>query len=289
MRLAFFGDVVGRSGREGLGRHLPALRRRLSLEFVTVNAENAAAGFGITENTARELFEAGADCLTLGNHSWDQKEALTFIVREPRLIRPLNYPALSDAPGRGAQLFTTDLGRRVLVINLLGRVHMDPLDDPFAAVDRELEACPLGVAADAIVVDMHCEATSEKMAMGHFCDGRASLVVGTHTHVPTADQQVLPGGTAYMTDAGACADYDSVIGNQKEEPLRRFTTRISQGRFKPAEGEATICGLFVETDEATGLARRIEPIRLGGRLTQTEPQVEAVKASGPRVSAARAH
>ena len=278
MRLAFFGDVVGRSGREGLARHLPPLRRRLGLEFVAVNAENAAAGFGITENTARELFAAGADCLTLGNHSWDQKEALTYIVREPRLIRPLNYPALSDAPGRGAQLFTTELGRRVLVINLLGRVHMDPLDDPFAAVDRELEACPLGAAADAIVVDMHAEATSEKMAMGHFCDGRASLVVGTHTHVPTADQQVLPGGTAYMTDAGACADYDSVIGNQKEEPLRRFTTRISQGRFKPAEGEATVCGLYLETDEVTGLARRIEPIRLGGRLTQTTPQVEVVKA-----------
>ena len=278
MRFAFFGDVVGRSGRDGLADHLPDLRRRLALEFVIVNAENAAHGFGISENTARELFNAGADCLTLGNHAWDQKEALTYIVREPRLIRPLNYPALSDAPGRGAQLFTTELGRRVLVINLLGRVHMDPLDDPFAAVDRELEACPLGAAADAILVDMHCEATSEKMAMGHFCDGRASLVVGTHTHVPTADQQVLPGGTAYMTDAGACADYDSVIGNQKEEPLRRFTTRISQGRFKPAEGEATVCGLYLETDEVTGLARRIEPIRLGGRLTQTTPQVEVVKA-----------
>jgi metallophosphoesterase (TIGR00282 family) len=278
VRLAFFGDVVGRSGREGLATHLAGLRRRLGLEFVIVNAENAAAGFGITENTARELFNAGADCLTLGNHSWDQKEALTYIVREPRLIRPLNYPAFADAPGRGVQLFTTDRGHHVLVVNLLGRVHMDALDDPFAAVDRELEACPLGVAADAIVVDMHAEATSEKMAMGHFCDGRASLVVGTHTHVPTADHQILPGGTAYQSDAGACADYDSVIGNQKDEPIRRFTTRISQGRFKPAEGEATVCGLYLETDPATGLARRIEPIRVGGRLSQTVPQVEAVSA-----------
>lgn len=278
MRLAFFGDIVGRSGRDGLAAHLPALRRRLGLEFVVVNAENAAAGFGITENTAKDLFDAGADCLTLGNHAWDQKEALTYIVRESRLIRPLNYPPLSDVPGRGAQLFTTERGRRVLVTNLLGRVHMDAMDDPFAAVDNELEACPLGAAADAIIVDMHCEATSEKMAMGHFCDGRASLVVGTHTHVPTADQQILPGGTAYMTDAGACADYDSVIGNQKDEPLRRFTTRISQGRFKPAEGEATVCGLYLETDDATGLARRIEPIRVGGRLTQTVPQVETVRA-----------
>jgi metallophosphoesterase (TIGR00282 family) len=278
MRFAFFGDVIGRSGRDGLAEHLPALRRRLGLEFVVVNAENAAAGFGVTESTARELFEAGADCLTLGNHAWDQKEALTYIVRESRLIRPLNYPALADAPGRGAQLFETDAGRRILVVNLLGRVHMDSLDDPFAAVDRELEACPLGVVADAVVVDMHAEATSEKMAMGHFCDGRASLVVGTHTHVPTADAQILPGGTAYQTDAGGCCDYDSVIGNDKEEPLRRFTTRISSGRYKPASGPATVCGVFVETDPATGLARRIEPIRVGGRLSQTVPLVDVVAA-----------
>ncbi|HUO12899.1 MAG TPA: TIGR00282 family metallophosphoesterase, partial [Caulobacteraceae bacterium] len=172
----------------------------------------------------------------------------------------------------------TDSGRRVLVTNLLGRVHMDALDDPFAAVDRELEACPLGAAVDAIIVDMHAEATSEKMAMGHFCDGRASLVVGTHTHVPTADGQILPGGTAYQTDAGACADYDSVIGNEKDEPLRRFTTRISGGRFKPAEGEATVCGLYLETDDASGLARRIEPIRIGGRLSQVVPSVERISA-----------
>jgi len=278
MRFAFFGDVVGRAGRDGLAEHLPHIRRRLGLDFVIVNAENAAAGFGITEATARELFDAGADCLTLGNHSWDQKEALTYIVREPRLIRPANYPPFADAPGRGAQLFETQSGRRILVINALGRVHMDALDDPFAAVDRELESAPLGAVADAVVVDIHAEATSEKMAMGHFCDGRASLVVGTHTHVPTADAQILPGGTAYQTDAGACADYDSVIGNQKEEPLRRFTTRISGGRYKPAEGPATVCGVFVETHDSTGLARRIEPIRVGGRLSQTLPNLEAVEA-----------
>ncbi len=272
MRLAFFGDVVGRSGREGLADHLPALRRELDLEFVAVNAENAAGGFGVTEATAKELYAAGADCLTLGNHAWDQKEALTYIEREPRLIRPLNYPALARAPGRGAMLHETERGGRVLVINLLGRVNMDALDDPFAAVDRELDACPLGEAADAIIVDIHAEATSEKMAMGHFCDGRASLVVGTHSHVPTADAQILPGGTAYQTDAGACADYDSVIGNQKDEPLRRFTTRISGGRYKPAEGPATVCGVFVETDAKTGLALRVEPIRVGGRLRPTRPK-----------------
>ena len=278
MRIAFFGDVVGRSGRDGIADHLPGLRRRLGLDFVVINAENAAAGFGITENTARELFESGADCLTLGNHSWDQKEALTYIVREPRLIRPLNYPVLADAPGRGSQMFDVN-GRRVLVVNLLGRVFMDALDDPFAAVDRVLESSPLGMVSDVVIVDIHGEATSEKMAMGHFCDGRASLVVGTHSHVPTADAQILNGGTAYQTDAGACADYDSVIGNQKEEPLRRFTTRISGGRYKPAEGPATVCGVNLETDDRTGLARRIEPIRIGGRLKETVPVVETVGAA----------
>ena len=275
MRIGFFGDVVGRSGREGVAEHLPGLRRRLGLEFVVVNAENAAGGFGITEATAVELFAAGADCLTLGNHSWDQREALTYIVREERLIRPLNYPRLAQAPGRGAHLYETSDGRRVLVMNLLGQRNMEPiLDDPFSAVDRELEACPLGQACDAIIVDMHGDVTSEKMAMGHFCDGRASLVVGTHSHVPTADAQVLPNGTAYQTDAGACADYDSVIGNDKEEPLRRFTTRIPSARHKPAEGEATLCGVFVETDARTGLAVRVEPIRIGGRLIQAMPAVQ---------------
>lgn len=272
MRFAFFGDVVGRAGRDALAEHLPRLRRELEVEFVIINAENASAGFGLSENSARQLFDAGADCLTLGNHSWDQKEALTYIVREPRLIRPINYPPLADAPGRGANLFETQSGRRILVMNVLGLVHMASMDDPFAAVEKQLDACPLGMAADAIVVDMHAEATSEKMAMGHFCDGRATLVVGTHTHVPTGDAQILPHGTAYQTDAGACADYDSVIGMEKEEPLRRFTTRIGKERYRPASGPATICGVYVESDDRTGLATRIEPIRIGGRLSQSLPQ-----------------
>ena len=279
MRLAFFGDVIGRAGREALAVHLPALRRRLGLEFVVVNAENAAAGFGITAKTAEELFEAGADCLTLGNHSFDQREALTYIDREPRVLRPLNYPRLSQAPGRGAWMFDAPGGRRVLVMNVLGRVHMDSLDDPFSAVDAQLEACPLGMAADAIVVDMHCEATSEKMAMGHFCDGRASLVVGTHTHVPTADTQVLPGGTAYQTDAGGCCDYDSVIGMDKAEAVRRFASRLPGARFQPASGPATVCGVYVETDAGTGLALRAEPIRVGGRLAAHVPEPVVALAS----------
>ena len=253
MRFAFFGDVVGRSGRDGLAEHLPGLRRRLGLEFVIVNAENAAAGFGVTEATAKELFDAGADALTLGNHSWDQKEALTYIVREPRLIRPLNYSAFSEAPGRGAQLFETQSGRRILVINLLGRVYMDSLDDPFAAVDKELEACPLGAVADAIVVDIHAEVSSEKMAMGHFCDGRASLVVGTHTHVPTADAQILNGGTAYQTDAGMTGPYDSIIGIDKGIVLRRFLTGIPV-RMEAARGKVELHSVLVEVDEVTGKA-----------------------------------
>ncbi len=287
MRLAFFGDVIGSSGREGVVTRLPGLRRRLGLDFVIINAENAAGGFGVTEKIAHELFDAGADCLTMGNHTWDQREALTLLDREPRILRPLNYPPLSHAPGKGAYLYDAPGGRRVLVISLHGRVHMDALDDPFAAVDRELEACPLGVAADAIVVDMHAEATSEKMAMGAFCDGRASLVVGTHTHVPTADAQVLPGGAGYQTDAGGCCDYDSVIGMDKAEPVRRFSTRLPGARYTPASGPATVCGVFVETDDRTGLALRCEPIRVGGRLRPAMPQVEAgTSVSGSTLSLA---
>ena len=273
MRLAFFGDVVGSAGRDALALHLPALRRRLALEFIVVNAENAAGGFGLTEKIADQLFDLGVDCLTLGNHSWDQREALSFIGREDRLLRPCNYPRLSQAPGRGAFLYPAPGGRTVLVISALGRVHMDSLDDPFSAVDRELEQAPLGDVADAVIVDIHAEITSEKMAMGHFCDGRASLVVGTHTHVPTADAQVLPGGTAYQTDAGACADFDSVIGMGKEESVRRFATRMPGAKFTPAGGPGTACGVFVETDDRTGLAKRIEPIRIGGRLKPSVPEL----------------
>lgn len=270
MRLMFMGDIVGRSGRDALVAELPGLRRELGLDFVVINGENAAGGFGITAAICDDIFDAGADVITLGNHSWDQREALVHIEREPRLIRPVNYPA--GTPGRGATLVEAQSGARVLVVNALGRVFMEALDCPFDAVDRQISACPLSEAADAIIIDMHAEATSEKMAMGHFCDGRVSLVVGTHSHVPTADAQVLPGGTAYQTDAGMCGDYNSVIGMEKDEPLNRFTTRIPSGRFQPAMGPATLCGVFVETG-ADGLARRVEPVRIGGRLKQVLPEV----------------
>jgi hypothetical protein len=268
MHILFIGDVIGKPGRDAIAQELPALKAALSLDLVIANGENAAHGFGLTQAIAREFFALGIDVITTGNHWADQKEILSFIGDEDRILRPLNYP--KGTPGRGANLYQTRSGARVLVVNAMGRVFMDALDDPFAAVEAELVACPLGEAADAIVIDMHAEASSEKMAMGHFCDGRVSLVVGSHSHVPTADAQIFPGGTAYQTDAGACADYDSVIGMEKFQPVQRFITKMSSGRFSPATGPATMCAVFVETD-ARGLATRVEPVRLGGRLKQTMP------------------
>jgi metallophosphoesterase (TIGR00282 family) len=269
MRMLFIGDVVGRSGRNIVLDRLPKLVAEWKLDLVVVNGENAAGGFGITEAIYNDLIDAGADAVTLGNHAWDQREALVFIERAPRLIRPVNYPA--GTPGRGAALVETKSGARALVINVMGRIFLDPLDDPFAAIERELSACPLKTGADAIVIDMHAEATSEKQAMAYFADGRASLVVGTHTHAPTADHRVLPSGTAFISDVGMTGDFDSVIGMNKEEPLGRFVRRISQGKFEAANGPATLCGLAVETDDATGLALRVGSVRLGGVLEQARP------------------
>ena len=271
MKLLFLGDIVGRAARDAIVADMPGLRRDLDLDFVIVNGENAAGGFGITAQICNDLFDAGVDAITLGNHAWDQREALVHIAREPRLIRPINFP--KGTPGRGASLLETAKGERVLVINAMARVFMDPLDDPFSAIGDEIDACPLGEAADAIIVDFHGEATSEKMAMGHFCDGRASLVVGTHSHVPTADAQILPGGTAYQTDAGMCGDYNSVIGMEKDEPVSRFLSKIPSGRFTPALGPATLCGVYIETEPGTGLALRIEPLRVGGRLKRAMPSI----------------
>ena len=269
MRILFLGDVVGRSGRQAVIEQLPGLRERYALDFVVVNGENAAGGFGITEPILTELLDAGADVVTTGNHVFDQRETLVFIERQDRLLRPVNFPA--GTPGKGAGLFKTTTGADVLVVNAQGRVFMADLDDPFRAVERELEACGLKTGADAILIDFHAEATSEKEAMGHFVDGRATAVIGTHTHVPTADEQILHGGTAYISDAGMCGDFDSVLGMDKQEPLTRFLTKIPTGRFAPASGEATLCGVAIEVDDQTGLARAIAPLRLGGRLSQTEP------------------
>jgi hypothetical protein len=267
--LLFCGDIVGRPGRAAVADHLADLRKRLALDFVVANGENAAGGFGITGKICQELFEAGVDAITGGNHIWDQREILSYINGEPRLLRPQNFPA--STPGRGSGLFTAPKGRKVLVVSVMGRLFMDALDDPFACVERELAKHRLGAGAQAIILDVHAEATSEKMAMGHAVDGRVSLCVGTHTHVPTADTMILPGGTAYQSDAGMCGDYDSVIGMDKAVPIARFTRKLPTERLSVARGEGTLCAVFVETDDKTGLALRAEPVRVGGRLTETLP------------------
>jgi hypothetical protein len=269
MRLLFIGDVVGKPGRAIIQDRLPELRRRLKLDCVVVNGENSAGGFGITEEICQDLIDAGADAVTLGNHSWDQREALVFIERQPRLVRPVNYPA--GTPGRGAALIEIADGRRVLVVNVLGRLYMEALDDPFRAAEREVEACPLGAGCDAILIDMHAEATSEKQGMAYFLDGRASMVVGTHTHAPTADHRILPAGTAYQSDAGMTGNYQSILGMDRREPIRRWLEKTPGSRIEVAEGPGTICGLAVETDDATGLALKVAPLRVGAVLEETLP------------------
>ena len=278
MRLLFLGDIVGRSGRRAVLEQLPALRRRLDADFVIINGENAAGGFGITTKIAGELYEAGADCITTGNHVWDQRELIAEIDGDHRLLRPMNFP--QGTPGRGVTMLEARGGRRVMVINAMARLFMDPLDDPFAAVDAAVSEVAMPDDADAIVLDFHGEATSEKMSMGHFLDGRATLVVGTHSHVPTADAQILPGGTAYQTDAGMCGDYDSVIGMKKSAAMARFVTKMPGERLTPAESAATICGLLVDTDEKTGLASNVAPLRLGGRLRPEWPELGGPDAAG---------
>jgi 2',3'-cyclic-nucleotide 2'-phosphodiesterase len=269
MRLLFIGDVVGRPGRNIVQDRLPALRERFRLDCVVINGENAAGGFGITEEICSQLIDAGADAVTLGNHSWDQREAMVFIARQPRLVRPVNFP--QGAPGRGATLIDMKDGRRVLVVNALGRLYMDSLDDPFRAVEREVEACPLGQGCDAILIDMHAEATSEKQAMGYFLDGRVSVVVGTHTHAPTADHRILPHGTAYQSDAGMTGNYQSILGMDRHEPIRRWLEKTPGSRLEVAEGQGTMCGLAVETDDKTGLALNVAPLRVGAVLEETLP------------------
>lgn len=272
MRIAFFGDVVGRSGREILSSRLRNIRDNLKLDFVCINGENSAGGFGINEKVATELFDAGADCITLGNHEWDQRENLTLIERETRMLRACNYPPLTQPPGRGAQLFNVG-GFNILVVSVMGRLYMDSLDCPYSALEREVSACPLKDAADCIIVDVHAEATGEKQGIGHFLDGRVSLVVGTHTHVPTADQRILEHGTGYITDLGMCGDYDSVLGMNKEISVRRQSVRLPFMRHEPATGRGMACGVYAEIDNKTGLCTRIEPIRFGTGLVETIPTI----------------
>lgn len=273
MKLLYLGDVVGRAGRDAVVERLPQIRERLNLDFVVVNGENAAHGFGITPKICEEFYAAGVDVLTLGNHSWDQREIMPYIDSDPRLLRPLNYP--TGTPGKGVGVYALPRGRKVMVVQVMGRLFMDPLDDPFIAMERELTRVrlgPLGGGADAIIVDVHAEATSEKMALGHVADGRASLVVGSHSHIPTADLQILSGGTAYQTDAGMCGDYDSVIGMKKDAAIHKFVRKIPGERLSPADGPGTVCGVVVETDDRSGLAVKVGALRLGPRLAETWPE-----------------
>ncbi|MEM6971998.1 MAG: TIGR00282 family metallophosphoesterase [Pseudomonadota bacterium] len=270
MRVLFLGDIVGRAGRQAVMEAVPRLRAEWRLDAIVVNAENAASGYGLTKPIADSLLQAGVDVVTLGDHAFDQKDMLKHLDETRTILRPLNIAR--QAPGRGVTVVEVSRGRRLAVMVALGRVFMSrPYDDPFSALDAALKQYSPGGSVDAVIVEIHAEATSEKMAVGHWCDGRASLVVGTHTHVPTADTMIMSRGTAYQSDAGMCGDYDSVIGMDKGEPMRRFVTGMGAGRFKPSLGQATLAGVYLETDDRTGLATRVQAVRIGGKLAKAGP------------------
>ena len=270
MNILFLGDIVGRSGRDALAKHLPKIRVDLKLDFIVVNAENATAGIGLNVEHAKYILSLGVDCITLGDHAFDQREMLTYIQQEPRIIRPINFA--KTAPGNGSGIFNTASGKKVLVTQVLGQVFMKKnFSDPFSSLDVILNKHKLGIVCDAVLVDVHAEATSEKMAIGHWCDGRASLVIGTHTHIPTSDLQVLNKGTAYQTDAGMCGDYNSIIGMDRCEPMQRFVTGMSKGRFVPSSGTASICGVIAKIG-ASGFVEYVSPVRIGGSLEPVSPK-----------------
>ncbi len=272
MRLLICGDVVGKAGRDSVLTHIPRLRQELKLDFIVVNGDNAAHGFGINRKICDEFIAAGVDVITAGDHVWDQQETKSFIGQYPALLRPHNFP--SHTPGTGVRVYESFKGEKVLVMHLQAQVFMKyQLDNPFECAKQELAKHQLRGTVDAIIVDFHGEASSEKMAMGHFLDGKVSVVVGTHTHVPTADTMILPGGTAYQTDLGMCGDFNSVIGFDKRVPLAGFTDKMKTEKFEVATGEATLCGIYVETDPKTGLAKKVSPVRVGGRLQQIVPSI----------------
>ena len=255
MKILFIGDTVGKAGRAIVRQYLKPLQEEYRVDLTVLNCENAAAGFGITPKVADEFFDWGIDVLTSGNHIWDKKEIMPYLDKNSRILRPANYPV--DNPGKGVALLKTRSGEQAAVLNLQGRVFMPPTDDPFRVADAELAKLPKDVKV--IFVDMHGEATSEKVAMGWYLDGRVSAVVGTHTHIPTADETILPGGTAFLTDVGMAGPFYSVIGVVKEEVIRRFLTSIPSP-FESASQDARLNGVFVEVDSETGKARHIERI-----------------------------
>ncbi len=264
MRILFLGDIVGRSGRLAIVKNLKNILQEKKIDFVIVNGENAAdQGVGITEAISNDLFNCGVDVITTGNHVWNQKETASHIERETRLLRPENIS--NNSPGKGFGVYVSKNGFKVGVLNLMGNVFMKKCNDVFNAAEIFKNKYKLKVDYDFLVVDFHGEITSEKMAMGHFFDGKATLVVGTHTHVPTNDVRILINGTAYQTDAGMCGDYDSVIGMNKDNSINRFLKKVSTKHY-PAEGEATLSGLIVECNALNGLAKKVEPFIHGGEL-----------------------
>ena len=275
MKLLFIGDIVGRPGRELLRKGLRALIDHHGADFVIANVENSAAGFGVTKDICDTFLEWGVDVMTSGNHIWDKKEALDYIAGERRMLRPANYPA--GVPGRGGYLAQTGDGRAVGVVNVMGRVFMTPIDDPFQVVLREIEA--LRARTRVIVVDFHAEATSEKVAMGWHLDGKVTLVVGTHTHVQTADERILPKGTAYLTDAGMTGPHDSIIGMEIEPSLGRFLNAMPS-RFEPASANARLNGVLVEADEKTGRALAVTRISYSEKeLTELAAHEQPVRSA----------
>ena len=268
MRIFFLGDIVGRSGCNAVKKYLPGIIKEKKIDFVIVNGENAAdSGVGITENIANDFFKIGVDVITTGNHVWDQKETIEHIERETRLLRPENL--IKNSPGKGFGIFHSKNGFRIAVLNLMGNIFMKKCDNVFEVAKNFLERNFIKKDYDFLVVDFHGEITSEKMAMGHFFDGKATLVVGTHTHVPTSDTMILKEGTAYQTDAGMCGDYNSVIGMNKDNSINRFLKKNSKKHF-PATGEASLCGSIVDCDDATGLANSIEQFIFGGELKNSQ-------------------
>ena len=265
MKILFFGDIVGRAGRDALIKKLPDFKKKYSSDFILVNGENASHGRGISHSICNDLFSAGIDVITGGNHIFDNNDVFNFIDEEKRLLRPNNYPI--DTPGNGFGIYEKNQ-KKILVINVMGRVFMQPLDDPFESIRKVINEKIIGKNISAIIIDIHCEATSEKMAIGHEFDGKTSLIVGTHTHIPTADARILLNGTAYISDLGMCGDYNSIIGMDKKKSLERFKKKTPVRGIHPATGEASLSSVFVELDEKTGLAKSIKQIIMGGCLKE---------------------
>ena len=265
MNILILGDIMGPSGREAIIKKLPDLIKKKAIDFVIVNGENAADPWvGITKKNTEEFFKAGADVITTGNHVWDQNETMEFITSEKRLLRPQNLA--EGSPGNGFGIFNSKNNKKVAVINLMGNIFMKKSDDVFEAAKKFIENVKLKKDADFIIVDIHGEITSEKMAMGYLFDGKVTMLVGTHTHVPTSDHRIMEKGTAYQTDIGMCGDYNSVIGMNRDNSLKKFFKDPSATKHYPALGEATISGLMVVADDKTGLANKVEPIVLGALL-----------------------